>query len=47
MSGVIHTNPRPFDDGKRFGVWQCGDEKIVAEEIVAVEAAVNMHCPAE
>ena len=36
---VVHADSGAFDDGVTFGVVRCGDEKIVAQQIVAVEMA--------
>ena len=47
MPRVIHANARAFDDGKCFREFRFGDEKIVAQQIVPVPAAVNFHRTAQ
>ena len=45
--GVVHADPRTFDDGNFFGQFGRGDEKVVAPQIVAVQPAINTQRAAE
>ena len=47
MPRVVHTDPRSFDDGERFGLRCCGDEEVVTDEVMAVKTPVNVHRAAE
>lgn len=47
MLRVIHADARAFDDGERFNFFRRGDVKVVAQEVVRVEATVNVHRAAE
>ncbi len=43
MTRVGHANPGSLDDRQRFRLGRSGDIEIVADEVVPVEASVNMH----
>ena len=43
MFGIVHTDPRPIDDGQRFIFRRSRDVEIVADQVVCVEAPVNVH----
>ncbi len=47
MFGVGDSDPRPLDDGQRLFVWGSGDIEVVAEQVVSVEAPVDVHRLAE
>ena len=47
MFGVVHTDPRPLDNGQRFFFRRSGDIEIVADQVVSVEAPVDVHRFAE
>ncbi len=44
MPGISHTNPRPPDDCKSFILRGCGDIEIITEQVVPIEASVDVHC---
>jgi hypothetical protein len=43
MTGVFHTHPRPFDYCKKLGFGWLGYVEIVTEQVVSVQAPVNVH----
>ena len=47
MPGVVHADAGTFDVTDGFGGSGLGDIKIVAQEIVAIQAAIYMHGAAE
>ena len=40
---VIHSHPRPLNNHTRFRLVGRGDVEIVAEQVVVVEAFINVH----
>jgi hypothetical protein len=47
MSGVIHADARTLDDRHPPPAACIGNIEVVAQEIVPVEALVDMHRPAQ
>jgi len=47
MFRVVHADARTFDDGDFFSGFGLRDEKIVAQQIVRIQAAVNVHRAAQ
>jgi len=43
MFGVGDTDSRPIDNGQRFVFRRIGDIEIVADQVVSVEAPVDVH----
>jgi len=43
MFGIVHTDPRPIDNDQRFLIRWSGDIEIIADQVVSVEASVNVH----
>jgi hypothetical protein len=47
MLSIIHADPRTPDHGKFFRNLRRGDEKIIAQQIMAIEAFIDLQRPAE
>jgi len=47
VSGVLDPDSRSFDDDIGFGVALRRDVKAIAQQVVCVEAFVDVHCPAK
>src|SRR6266404_2249623 len=47
MRGVIHANPRSFDDRESVRRARRADVEVIAEQIVVIEALVDVHRPAQ
>ena len=43
MFGIVHTDSRPIDNGQRFVFRRNGDIEVVADQVVSVEAPVDVH----
>src|ERR1035438_6684385 len=47
MPRVFHADAGPLDNDQRLDLWRCGDVEILAQQVVSVEALVNLHGSAE
>ena len=43
LFGIVHTDPRPLDNGQRVVFRRGGDIEVVADQVVSVEAPVDAH----